>query len=105
MVRRMLDETEFAVSINHIDPSIAGASNSHGTHQQSQAIDLSSTTAPKLRQLACAVVRLWAATFAGEHRFEITKVINAALEGYGNLIEKPRDRTPLGRIVSNQGLG
>ncbi|KAK4230185.1 transcriptional regulator ADR1 [Podospora fimiseda] len=106
MVRRMLDETEFAVPVNHIDPSLAGASsNNHGAHQQSQAIDLSSTSPAKLRQLACAVVRLWAATFTGEHRFEITKVMNAGLEGYGNLIEKPRDRTPLGRIVSNQGLG
>ncbi|KAL1840888.1 hypothetical protein VTJ49DRAFT_7630 [Mycothermus thermophilus] len=89
MVHRMLDETEFAVPI---DPSLAGAS----------------TDSTKLRQLACAVVRLWAETFKGTHIFEIVRVVAAGLEGYADLIEKPgRERTPSGLrgIGVGQGLG
>jgi hypothetical protein len=103
MVRRMLDETEFAVPI---DPSLAGSSGApaHG-HHQSRSVDLSATDPTKLRQLACAVIRLWAETFKGAHIFEIVRIIAAGLEGYADMIEKPRDRTPLGRMVANQGLG
>ncbi|KAL2266051.1 hypothetical protein VTJ83DRAFT_5403 [Remersonia thermophila] len=132
MVRRMLDETEFAVPI---DPSLAGSSaagagnntnhtnhsQQHPQHRSSRSTDLttassssssSSTTAmdsAKLRQLACAVIRLWAETFKGTHIFEIVRVLAAGLEGYADLIEKPgRERTPpgLGRLGGmGQGLG
>jgi hypothetical protein len=104
MVRRMLDETEFAVPI---DPSLAGSSSAaHGHHASLRSVDLSSATdSTKLRQLACAVVRLWAETFKGTHIFEIVRIIAAGLEGYADLIEKPRDRTPLGRMGADQGLG
>ena len=103
MVCRMLDETEFAVPI---DPSLAGSSHGHSHgHHQSRSMDMSVTDSTKLRQLACAVIRLWAETFKGTHIFEIVRIIAAGLEGYADLMEKPRDRTPLGRIVPNQGLG
>jgi len=107
MVRRMLDETEFAVPI---DPSLSSpGGNGNGTaagHHQSRSLDLSgSTDGTKLRQLASAVIRLWAETFKGAHIFEIVRIMAAGLEGYADLIEKPRDRTPLGRVMSNQGLG
>ncbi|KAK4150378.1 hypothetical protein C8A00DRAFT_18075 [Chaetomidium leptoderma] len=105
MVRRMLDETEFAVPI---DPSLAGSSGGHGHshgHHPSRSMDLSATDSTKLRQLACAVIRLWAETFKGAHIFEIVRIIAAGLEGYADMMEKPRDRTPLGRMVPNQGLG
>lgn len=115
MVRRMLDETEFAVPI---DPSLAGSSNhhnhnhghahshSHGHNSSSsRSVDLSATDSTKLRQLACAVTRLWAETFKGADIFEIVRLIAVGLEGYADMMEKPRDRTPLGRLVPNQGLG
>ena len=103
MVRRMLDETEFAVPI---DPSLAGSSGAHAHgHHQSRSVDLSATDGTKLRQLACAVIRLWAETFKGAHIFDIVRIIAAGLEGYADMIEKPRDRTPLGRMAANQGLG
>ncbi|KAK0615734.1 hypothetical protein B0T17DRAFT_497401 [Bombardia bombarda] len=100
-VRRMLDETEFAVPI---DPSLSGPGG-HNHHHDSRSIDMSATDSTKLRQLASAVIRLWAETFKGAHIFEIVRIMAAGLESYADLIEKPRDRTPLGRIVSNQGLG
>lgn len=109
MVRRMLDETEFAVPI---DPSLASASASHGHGHghhpsSSRSVDLSANAADstKLRQLACAVIRLWAETFKGSHIFEMVRILAAGLEGYADMMEKPRDGTPLGRIVPNQGLG
>jgi hypothetical protein len=101
MLRRMLDETEFAVPI---DPSLSGASGSHGHHPM-RSVDVNAGDSTKLRQLASAVIRLWAETFKGVHIFEIVRIMAAGLEGYADLIEKPRDRTPLGRIVSNPGLG
>ncbi|KAK4217221.1 hypothetical protein QBC37DRAFT_56910 [Rhypophila decipiens] len=108
-VRRMLDETEFAVPI---DPSLSGGGGGNGSgsssgsshHRQSSSADMSVVDGPKLRQLASAVVRLWAETFKGTHIFEIVRIMAAGLEGYADLIEKPRDRTPLGRM-SNAGLG
>ena len=101
MLRRMLDETEFAVPI---DPSLSGGGNNHN-HHPTRAIDINAADSTKLRQLASAVIRLWAETFKGVHIFEIVRIMAAGLEGYADLIEKPRDRTPLGRMVSNQGLG
>jgi len=101
MLRRMLDETEFAVPV---DPSLSGPGGNH-SHHPSRAIDMNATDSTKLRQVASAVIRLWAETFKGVHIFEIVRIMAAGLEGYADLIEKPRDRTPLGRIVSNQVLG
>lgn len=100
-IRRMLDETEFAVPI---DPSLSGVGAGHG-HHPSRAVDLSVTDGTKLRQLASAVIRLWAETFKGTHIFEVIRVMAAGLEGYADLLEKPRNRTPLARIVPNAGLG
>ncbi|KAI1881110.1 hypothetical protein JX265_001350 [Neoarthrinium moseri] len=96
MLRRMLDETEFAVPI---DPSLSG-----GPGHPSN-MDMAINDSAKLRQLAAAVIRVWAETFKGSHIFEIVKVIGNGLEGYADLIEKPRDRTPLGRLAPNTGLG
>ncbi|KAH9885495.1 hypothetical protein F4778DRAFT_774287 [Xylariomycetidae sp. FL2044] len=98
MVRQMLDETEFAVPI---DPSLSGG----GAGHPHSSMDMAANDGTKLRQLAAAVIRLWAETFKGSHIFDIVKVIGIGLEGYANLLEKPRDRTPLGRIASNAGLG
>jgi hypothetical protein len=94
MLRRMLDETEFAVPI---DPSLSGG---HASN-----MDMAVNDSTKLRQLAAAVIRLWAETFKGTHIFDIVKVIGSGLEGYADHLEKPRDRTPLGRLASNAGLG
>ncbi|KAI0142898.1 hypothetical protein GGR57DRAFT_374241 [Xylariaceae sp. FL1272] len=98
MLRHMLDETEFAVPI---DPSLAGAGSSH----QSSGMEMVMNDGAKLRQLAAAVIRLWAETFKGSHIFDIVKVIGTGLEGYADLLEKPRDRTPIGSIGPNPGLG
>ncbi|KAK3316432.1 hypothetical protein B0H66DRAFT_576328 [Apodospora peruviana] len=98
-VRRMLDETEFAVPI---DPSLSGPSGGHSHHR---SVDISASDGTKLRQLASAVIKLWAETFKGTHVFEIVNIMAVGLEGYADLIEKPRDRTPLGRMGPNQGLG
>lgn len=100
-VRRMLDETEFAVPI---DPSLSGLGAQHG-HHPSRSVDLSATDSTKLRQLASAVIRLWAETFKGTHIFEMIRIMAAGLEGYADLLEKPRDRTPLARIPPNPGMG
>lgn len=104
MVRRMLDETEFAVPI---DPSLSGlgAGQGHHGHHPSRSADLSTTDSTKLRQLASAVIRLWAETFKGTHIFEMIRIMAAGLEGYADLLEKPRDRTPLARIAPNAGMG
>lgn len=72
-VRRLLDETEFGV------PEGAGEGIPDG---------------PRLRQLAAAVVRLWAETFRGSHIFEVVRVMGNSLDWYGDLVEKPGDRTP-----------
>ncbi|KAI5856712.1 hypothetical protein GGS23DRAFT_608015 [Durotheca rogersii] len=97
MVRHMLDETEFAVPI---DPSLSGGGPGH-----TSGMDAAANDSTKLRQLAVAVIRLWAETFKGSHIFDIVKAIGTGLEGYADLLEKPRDRTPLGRMASNAGLG
>jgi hypothetical protein len=97
MVRRMLDETEFAVPV---DPSLSGPGSAHPSR-----MDMSLNDSMKLRQLAAAVIRLWAETFKGNHIFEMVKIMGLGLEGYADILEKPRDRTPLGRLVPNPGLG
>ena len=97
MVRRMLDETEFAVPI---DPSLSGT----GAGQPSR-MDMALNDSTRLRQLSVAVIRLWAETFKGNHIFEMVKVMGLGLEGYADILEKPRDRTPLGRLAPNPGMG
>ena len=66
---------------------------------------MSANESAKLRQLAVAVVRLWAETFKGPHIFELIRIMALGLEGYADLLEKPRDRTPLGRIGQPGVLG
>ncbi|KAM5346682.1 hypothetical protein ACJ41O_009687 [Fusarium nematophilum] len=96
MVRRMLDETEFAVPI---DPSLSGPNSAPGQ------TDASTSDSAKLRQLASAVVRLWAETFKGTHIFEMVKVMGSSLDAYADLVEKPRERTPPGRMVPEPVMG
>ncbi|KAH9988426.1 hypothetical protein F4779DRAFT_277214 [Xylariaceae sp. FL0662B] len=93
-LRHMLNETEFAVPI---DPSLSG-----GPGHVISNVDIAANDSTKLRRLAVAVIRLWAETFKGSHIFDIVKVIGTGLEVYADLLEKPRDRTPLGR---SSGLG
>ncbi|CAI0649310.1 unnamed protein product [Colletotrichum noveboracense] len=95
-VRRMLDETEFAVPI---DPSLGGPAAG-----QPASIEISANDSTRLRQLAAAVIRLWAETFKGSHIFEMVRVMGSSLDGYADLVEKPRDRTPLGRIAHDPSL-
>ncbi|KAK4093233.1 transcriptional regulator family: Fungal Specific TF [Purpureocillium lilacinum] len=94
-VRRMLDETEFAVPI---DPSLSGPGASGGQG------DMASSDSAKLRQLASAVVRLWAETFKGTHIFDLVKVMGASLDGYADLVDKPPGRSSMGRIASDGGV-
>lgn len=65
-VRRMVDETEFAVPQR----------------------DANVSDAMKLRQLASAVVRLWSETFKGTHIFDMVKTMGDSLDGYASLMEK-----------------
>ncbi|TDZ39440.1 hypothetical protein C8035_v003390 [Colletotrichum spinosum] len=95
-VRRMLDETEFAVPI---DPSLGGPSAGQPTNSEVAAND-----GTRLRQLAAAVIRLWAETFKGSHIFDMVRAMGSSLDGYADLVEKPRDRTPLGRIAHDPNL-
>jgi hypothetical protein len=96
VIRQMLDETEFAVPV---DPSLSGPN----TGQQ-PGMDISMNDSTRLRQLAAAVIRLWAETFKGSHIFEMVRVMGSSLDGYADLVEKPRDRTPLGRLAPDTGL-
>ena len=84
-VRRMLDETEFAVPI---DPSLSAPNSGSGQ------MEMATSDSAKLRQMASAVVRLWAETFKGTHIFDMVRVMGASLDGCADLIEKPRERTP-----------
>ncbi len=67
--------------------------------------DTATSDSAKLRQLAAAVVRLWAETFKGTHIFDMVKMMGISLDGYADLIEKPIDRTPLGRMAPEPGMG
>ncbi|KAH6894253.1 hypothetical protein B0T10DRAFT_246189 [Thelonectria olida] len=95
MVRRMLDETEFAVPV---DPSLSSANSA------SAQPEMATSDGAKLRQLASAVVRLWAETFKGTHIFDMVKVMGSSLDGFADLAAKPRDRTPPGRLPGEVGL-
>ncbi|KUI53557.1 Zinc finger protein zas1 [Cytospora mali] len=88
-IRTIVDETEYAVPI---DPSLAA--------QQPSRIDGSLNDSQKLRQLASAVLRIWAKTFKGEHIFELVKNMGHGLEVYSNILDKPRDQPSLGRMSS-----
>ncbi|KAJ4419169.1 hypothetical protein N0V85_001125 [Neurospora sp. IMI 360204] len=101
-LRRMLDETEFAVPI---DPAIGGGAQQNHNHQQ-RSTDGSATDPTNLRQLAAAVIRLWAETFRGTHIFEFVDMMGSGLESYAYHIENPRDRTPLamGRMGANHQM-
>lgn len=96
MIRRLLDETEFAVPI---DPSLSGPSTGSGQ------MEMATSDGAKLRQLASAVVRLWAETFKGTHIFDLVKVMGASLDGYADLVEKPPERGSVGKRASEPGLG
>lgn len=76
-MRRLLDETEF------------------GAPFESATVDGGPGDGARLRQLAAAVVRLWAETFKGSHIFEVVRVMGSSLDGYGDILERPRDRTPV----------
>ncbi|SPO05025.1 related to regulatory protein amdA [Cephalotrichum gorgonifer] len=76
-VRRLLDETEFGVPLD-----VA-------------TVDGGPNDGLMLRQLSAAVVRLWAEAFKGSHIFEVVRVMGNSLDGYGDLVEKPGDRTPV----------
>ncbi|EEY21999.1 regulatory protein [Verticillium alfalfae VaMs.102] len=93
----MLDETEFAVPI---DPSLGGPAANPPSNMEALAGD-----STRLRQLAAAVIRLWAETFKGTHIFDLVRVMGSSLDGYASLVEKPNDRAPMGRIAAEAGLG
>lgn len=80
-VRRLLDETEF------------------GAPFEGATVDGGPGDGARLRQLAAAVVRLWAETFKGSHIFEVVRVMGNSLDGYGDMLEKPRDRTPTREVA------
>lgn len=102
-IKTIVDETEYAVPI---DPSLAAVSASaepvQPIQQQNRA-DVSLKDSTKLRQLASAVLRIWAKTFKGEHIFELVKTMGHALEVYSNTLDRPRDQSQIARI-SNAGL-
>lgn len=96
-VRRLLDETEFAVPI---DPSLSGGASSSAASSSASGGD----GGAKLRQLATAVIHLWAETFKGTHIFEVISIMGLGLESYADILEKPGDRTPMARIAAAGGL-
>lgn len=102
-IRTIVDETEYAVPI---DPSLAAASASAEPvqpMQQQSRNDASLKDSTKLRQLASAVLRIWAKTFKGDHIFELVKTMGHGLEVYSNILDRPKDQAPMGRM-SNAGL-
>lgn len=102
-IKTIVDETEYAVPI---DPSLAAVSASAEPVQpiqQQNRNDASVKDSAKLRQLASAVLRIWAKTFKGEHIFELVKTMGHALEVYSNSLDRPRDQSQMTRM-SNAGL-
>ncbi len=97
-VRRLLDETEFAVPI---DPSLSGSAPGSSASSSQQA---AMSDGAKLRQLAVAVVQLWAETFKGTHLFAVIGIMGLGLENYADILVKPGDRTPLTRIPTAGSL-
>ncbi|KAH7319780.1 hypothetical protein B0I35DRAFT_450864 [Stachybotrys elegans] len=95
MVRRMLDETEFAVPV---DPSLSGPG------PGASHMEMATSDSARLRQLAGAVVKLWAETFKGTHIFDMVKVMGLSLDGYAELVQKPRDRMSMGRLTTETAM-
>lgn len=94
-IKTIVDETEYAVPI---DPTLAAVSPTVQSRNDGSLKD-----SAKLRQLASAVLRIWAKTFKGEHIFELVKDMGHGLEIYSNILHKPRDQGSIGRM-SNAGL-
>lgn len=65
-------------------------------------MEMATSDSAKLRQLASAVVRLWAETFKGTHIFDMVKNMGLSLDGYADLIEKPPERASLGRLATGE---
>lgn len=97
-VRRLLDETEFAVPI---DPSLtsSGLGTSATSGHQTPTSD-----GAKLRQLATAVTHLWAETFKGTHVFEVIGIMGMGLESYAGILEKAGDQPAVARIAATSSL-
>lgn len=100
-VRRLLDETEFAVPI---DPSLSGGGAASASTSSTPSASASNTDGAKMRQLATAVIHLWAETFKGSHIFEVISIMGQGLESYADILEKPGSHTPIGRIATSGGL-
>jgi hypothetical protein len=83
-----------------LDPALGGPglgpspSRTFATSAFSQALTNNVSSSParfeqlKIRQLAAAVVRLWAETFKGNQIFEIIKCMGRALEEYAERLER-----------------
>lgn len=99
-IKTIVDETEYAVPI---DPSLAASTNEPLPPLSRNDASLKDST--KLRQLASAVLRIWAKTFKGDHIFELVKTMGHGLEVYSNLLDRPRDDSGMivGRL-SNAGM-
>ncbi|RDA93886.1 hypothetical protein CP533_4534 [Ophiocordyceps camponoti-saundersi (nom. inval.)] len=82
LVRVMLDETEFAVPI---DPSL---------------LETATSDKDKLRQLASAVLRVWAVMFKATDTFDLIRVFGASLDGYADAVDS---RTETGRGEGQDG--
>lgn len=98
-IKIIVDETEYAVPI---DPSLAAASAEPIQSVQYSRNDTSLNDPVKLRQLASAVLRIWAKTFKGDHVFDLVKIMGNGLEVYSNILDKPRNGS-VGRL-SNAGV-
>ncbi|CAK7270751.1 hypothetical protein SEPCBS57363_004263 [Sporothrix epigloea] len=97
-VRRLLDETEFAVPI---DPSLSGSGLGTSATPGHQT---PTSDGAKLRQLATAVTHLWAETFKGTHVFEVIGIMGMGLESYAGILEKAGDQPAVVRIAATSSL-
>ncbi|RDA84611.1 hypothetical protein CP532_6042 [Ophiocordyceps camponoti-leonardi (nom. inval.)] len=75
LVRVMLDETDFAVPI---DPSL---------------LETATSDRDKLRQLASAVLRVWAVMFKATDTFDLIRVFGASLDGYADAVDSRTEAT------------
>ncbi|KAG6000115.1 hypothetical protein E4U21_005809 [Claviceps maximensis] len=94
-VTSMLDETEFGVPGDAY--SVGGSRRVSGSTPGSTPRSTDCEVgygADKLRQLAGAVLRLWAETFKGVHVFEMVNIMGASLDAYADLVETRRGDTP-----------
>ncbi|CAN8097709.1 unnamed protein product [Discula destructiva] len=101
-IKIIVDETEYAVPI---DPSLAAASAEPvPSMQPNNNRNDTLMDSAKLRQLASAVLRIWAKTFKGDHVFELVKTMGNGLEIYSNILDKPRGSGASIGSMSNAGL-